>query len=310
MGLVSSSVDGCWGYLLESWTKNATSNWMYPQLQMVCLNIWDTILAITDVLWSFVCKQSWQIQLCVLFMGFISIVLLLLRYSRKGESTRSSAESKIPDVSSWSVFDLAKTAYQPGHTEAITMLVDQFGYDVNYIIPSTGLSLFLCTCLSGERAAIQYMLKKGADINSTSQDGDTPLYLATFGILNSVTPEVAVLTDLMEAGCDVNKANFRGYTPLHRAASKGSVPVIKCLLTYGADPYQASKAGILPIGNAINAGNLKAAEFLKIHIDNPHVWEVVDPHTPPRIQLGLQSPRRKHLIESSRPNKSLSILNT
>jgi hypothetical protein len=45
-------------------------------------------------------------------------------------------------------------------------------------------------------------------------------------------------------------------------------------------------------------GHLDAAELLKIELDNPHVWEVVDPHTPPRIKLGLQSPIRKHLIES------------
>jgi hypothetical protein len=46
-------------------------------------------------------------------------------------------------------------------------------------------------------------------------------------------------------------------------------------------------------------GHLDAAELLKIKLDNPHVWEVVDPHTPPRIKLGLQSPIRKHLIEST-----------
>ncbi|XP_021377561.1 tankyrase-2-like isoform X2 [Mizuhopecten yessoensis] len=286
-----------------------TSNWIYSQLPNPYPNLRNETWIETDLLWSLCCKQSWQIQLCVpLIIIIILIIFIHLRYSRKGESSRTSAATNIPDVSNWSVFDLAKTAYQPGHTEAIMMLVDQFGYDVNYVIPSTGLSLFLCTCLSGERAAIQYMLKKGADVGSTSQDGDTPLYLATFGILNSAMPDVAVIMDLIEAGCDVNKANSRGYTPLHRAASKGSVPVIKCLLLYGADPYQASQAGVLPIGNAINAGNLQAAEFLKIHIDNPHVWEVVDPHTPPRIQLGLQSPQRKHLVESSRPNKTFSIL--
>ncbi|XP_060065017.1 ankyrin-1-like [Ylistrum balloti] len=305
-----SLVDRFSNFLLtiESWTKIAIkpSVWLYPHLHKPYHDFWIA----TEALWSFGCKQSWQILLCIsLVTGFI-FMFTLLRYLRKGESTRSSAVSNIPHVSNWSVFDLAKTAYRPGHTEAIMMLVNQFGYDVNYIIPSTGLSLFLCTCLSGERAAIQYMLKQGADINSTSEDGDTPLYLATFGILNAATPDLEVITDLIEAGCDVNKANLRGYTPLHRAASKGSVPVIKCLLLYGADPYQASKAGVLPISNAINAGNLKAAEFLKIHIDNPHVWDVVDPHTPPRIQLGLQSPRRKHLVESSRPIQSLSVLKT
>jgi hypothetical protein len=47
-------------------------------------------------------------------------------------------------------------------------------------------------------------------------------------------------------------------------------------------------------------GHVDAAELLKIEVANPHVWDVVDPHTPPRIQLGLQSPPRRHLLESSR----------
>ena len=48
------------------------------------------------------------------------------------------------------------------------------------------------------------------------------------------------------------------------------------------------------------AGNLEAAELLKVNLANPHVWDVVDPHTPLHITMGLQSPQRKHLMESSR----------
>lgn len=50
----------------------------------------------------------------------------------------------------------------------------------------------------------------------------------------------------------------------------------------------------------ILTGNLDAADLLKINLPNPHVWDVVEPHTPPHIKLGLQSPQRKHLIESTR----------
>ena len=35
-------------------------------------------------------------------------------------------------------------------------------------------------------------------------------------------------------GCDINEQNDKGYTSLHRAASKGSIEVIKCLLDQGA----------------------------------------------------------------------------
>lgn len=199
-----------------------------------------------------------------------------------------------------SVFDLAKTAYEPGHTEAVVKLVEHYGYNINYVMPTNGLSLFLCACLGGRRELILYMLERGADVRRTTSSGDTALYLATYGILNSHTPDQEIINDLIKAGCDVNQQNAKGYTPLHRAASKGNLTIISCLLHNGADPYLCSKSGIYPIDSAITAGHVEAAELLKVEVTNPHVWDVVDPHTPPRIQLGLLSPPRRHLMESTR----------
>ena len=50
------------------------------------------------------------------------------------------------------------------------------------------------------------------------------------------------------------------------------------------------------------------AELLKIKFKNPYVWDVVEPHTPPNIQLGLCSPRRNILQESSRRNQFRKIV--
>lgn len=49
--------------------------------------------------------------------------------------------------------------------------------------------------------------------------------------------------------CDVNQQNAKGYTPLHRAASKGNLTIISCLLHNGQ--YQHS---IKKHGNLINLG--------------------------------------------------------
>ena len=48
-------------------------------------------------------------------------------------------------------------------------------------------------------------------------------------------------------------------------------------------------------------GHVEAAKLLKIKLDNPYLWDIVEPHTPPAIRLGLQSPLKKHLLESTRP---------
>ncbi|KAK3580577.1 hypothetical protein CHS0354_002671 [Potamilus streckersoni] len=228
----------------------------------------------------------------------LALIFILFYINKKGRAAKAMYEKTASD---YSIFDLAKTAYEPGHKEAVMHLVEKLHYDVNFAMPSNGLTLFLCACLSGQRDLINYLLKKGADATLTTKEGDSALYLATFGVLNTPRPNTGILEDLIKAGCCINTSNLRGYTPLHRAASKGDLSVIRTLLRYGADPYLASASGVYPIDSAINAGNLEAAELLKINIANPHVWDVVDPHTPSRIKLGLQSPLRKHLLESSKP---------
>ncbi|XP_022310323.2 uncharacterized protein LOC111115775 isoform X1 [Crassostrea virginica] len=242
-----------------------------------------------------------ETKLAVMFCA-VSLLICLITCIK---ASKFRKEYRFPKAGSnamydWSVFDLAKTAYEPGHTEAVVKLVERYGYDVNYVMPTNGLSLFLCACLSGRRGLILYMLERGADVKTTTSSGDTSLYLATYGVLNSPKASPEIIADLIKAGCDVNQQNQKGYTPLHRAASKGNVPVITCLLRHGADPYLCSKSGIYPIDSAIAAGHMEAAELLKVEVRNPHVWDVVDPHTPPRIQLGLQSPPRRHLLESTR----------
>ncbi|XP_063419726.1 26S proteasome non-ATPase regulatory subunit 10-like [Mytilus trossulus] len=241
----------------------------------------------------------------ILLTVFLLTVCLVVFYKRNksGKKPKVDECELNPIKLNWNVFDLAKSAYEPGHTEAVISLVEKYGYDVNYVMPSGGLSLFLCSCLSGDRKLIKYMISKGAVMNIHTRDGDSPIYLSTFGILNSPYVDPDVLTDLSQAGCCVNTQNLKGYTPLHRAAAKGNTDVIRHLLKLGADRYLPTKSGIYPMDSAINAGHLEAAELLKIKLENPHVWEVVDPHTPPRIKLGLQSPIRKHLIESSRVHR-------
>ena len=48
-----------------------------------------------------------------------------------------------------------------------------------------------------------------------------------------------------------------------------------------------------------STGHLDAANLLAIDVPNPHVWDIVEPHTPPRVKLGLQSPSKQHLVFSS-----------
>ena len=45
--------------------------------------------------------------------------------------------------------------------------------------------------------------------------------------------------------------------------------------------------------------NREAMNLLQFDVPNPFVWDVIEPHTPPRIKLGLQSPSKQHLVDST-----------
>ncbi|CAH1788961.1 unnamed protein product [Owenia fusiformis] len=237
----------------------------------------------------------------ILITSIATVMLILLGADSKKEETDNpnSCDHTPAEHSTLSLFDLAKTAYEPGHTEALIKKLELSSYDINFALPSNGLSLFLCSCLSGQRRLIRYLLKYGADLKVCTKDGDSAFYLGTYGVLNSTDNDIAVLKDLLAAGCNVNQRNNRGYTALHRAASKGNKDVVKFLLENGADPYIKSRSGVYPIDSATNAGHLEAAELLEISVKDSNVWDDVDPHTPVKASLGLMSPKRKHLVEST-----------
>ncbi|XP_025095338.1 26S proteasome non-ATPase regulatory subunit 10-like isoform X4 [Pomacea canaliculata] len=191
-------------------------------------------------------------------------------------------------------------AYIPGNAEIAKRQIEMKQVDVNKIVSSLDLTYFLCACLSGDGGLVDYMIKKGANVHSETTEGDSALYLATFAVLNLNRDNLDVLKVLINAGCNVNHQNKRGFTPLHRAASKGNCKIIKFLLEQGANPNIVNAAGVYPIDSAVCAGYLEAAKLLKIELPNPYVWDVVEPHTPPHITLGLQSPSRREILLSTR----------
>lgn len=60
----------------------------------------------------------------------------------------------------------------------------------------------------------------------------------------------------------------------------------------------------------INSGHQHLTSLLRFKVSDSHVWDFIEPHTPPRIKLGLQTPSKKHLVDSSFTLTSKRKLNT
>jgi ankyrin repeat protein len=114
--------------------------------------------------------------------------------------------------------------------------------------------------MRGDAAAVQSLLRQGADVNAAQGDGMTALHwtalngdLKTMNVLLAAKAKTDPLTRL------------GGYTPLHLASSRGHAEVVVRLLDAGSNPVTVTATGVQPIHLAAEAGNPDAVRALLDH---------------------------------------------
>lgn len=105
-------------------------------------------------------------------------------------------------------------------------------------------------------AAVQRLLKAGADVNGGQADGATALHWAAYN------GDAELTKDLLKAGAKPGTANRNGSTPLWLAASRGDAAVIEALLKGGADANEKLPMGRRPLMLAARSGHLDAVSVL------------------------------------------------
>lgn len=85
-------------------------------------------------------------------------------------------------------------------------------------------------CAIEDRVPVaEILVKNGADINSTTKGGYTPLHIAShYGQANMVR-------FLLANGANVGSSTSLCYTPLHQAAQQGHTNIVNILLENKAD---------------------------------------------------------------------------
>ena len=107
-----------------------------------------------------------------------------------------------------------------------------------------------------DRAAVESLIKRGADVKAPQADGATALHWA------SRWGDVAMVDALIRGGAAVDAANEYGATPLWVASLSGDQAVVTRLLKAGANPNLALGSGETPLMSAARSGSVGAVEAL------------------------------------------------
>ena len=167
--------------------------------------------------------------------------------------------------------------------------------DIANLLVARGATLTLFeACAAGEFDRAERLVAEGAAVNAYSDDGWTPLHLASFfghakiaefllahaadvaarsKNTNGNTPLHAALAGnhkmvaglLIGAGADVNEADAAGWRPLHLAAANNNLDVMRTLIAQGADVAAQNAEGLAPLALAKQKGHREAVALLERH---------------------------------------------
>ena len=149
-----------------------------------------------------------------------------------------------------------------GWLKVAAFLLDH-GADVN---GGYGSALFSAT-KAGNRAMVELLLSRGANVNANQQDMEknTPLHIA------AMHGYQAVIEVLLANKADVNAQTRSGYTPLLLAAQRNNPKILSLLLEHKADVNARSNEGETPLTIAATAGQLENVKLLLAAGANPNV---------------------------------------
>lgn len=121
-----------------------------------------------------------------------------------------------------------------GNVDIVDYLIEECGADVEqkgvYEVPDDRSIHYVtplwCASVAGKLSVVKCLVKRGADVNSVSDTGSTPVRSACF------MTHLEIVKFLVESGANIIKANYNGGTCLINSVQ--SVPLCEFLLQHGA----------------------------------------------------------------------------
>ncbi len=164
-----------------------------------------------------------------------------------------------------------------------------------------------------DAAAVQKLIRDGADANAAQVDGTTPLHWAVHH------DDAAMVAALLGAGAKANAVNRYGVPPLAQACSNGNPRIVKLLLDAGADANGTLKGGETMLMLAARAGNVEVVKALLARDARPEarerlgqtalMWAAAEGHTEVVRALLASGATLKGTVDSGYPPLYFAIRN-
>jgi ankyrin repeat protein len=145
-------------------------------------------------------------------------------------------------------------ASSKGYVSEIERLIG-LGADVN-TESMAGVTPLIFAVINNELEAVRTILKYDPDLDKITSSYETPLIIA---VKNN---NFQICETLIRAGADVDLPDGNGASPLHYASINGYSEITDLLLYYNASIDQKSDEGITPLLTAIMAGYPTIADLL------------------------------------------------
>ena len=115
----------------------------------------------------------------------------------------------------------------------------------------------LINTVQGFLNIVELLISAGADVDSLSGDGCSPLYYAVLG------RHLPVVKLLISKGCDINQPDLEGTSPLHGSAQVGSMDSCKLLVEAGANISAEDNLGRTTAALAKEMGLVEMMSYLE-----------------------------------------------
>ena len=106
--------------------------------------------------------------------------------------------------------------------------------------------------LFGNKAHVEFLISKGADVSIKDKNGNTPLHSAMSNTDPKLQAEIVMV--LLMNWADANARNNNQDTPLHKI-SRATVESVRNLILAGADPFAIGHLSKTPIDKLCEYNN-------------------------------------------------------